>query len=73
MKIGLCLSYKGTNYGMILQAYATQQVLHNLDMKQRLLITVEMGIEECVLRHGLIFFFINKKIKKYVEKKSQNL
>lgn len=29
-KIGLCLAYKGTNYGMLLQAYATQQMLIGL-------------------------------------------
>ncbi len=52
MKIGLCLSYKGTNYGMIYKRMQHSKCCINLDMKQRLLITVEMGIEECVLRHG---------------------
>lgn len=26
-KVGLCLAFKGTNYGMLLQAYATQQIV----------------------------------------------
>lgn len=29
-KIGLCLAYKGVNYGMLLQAYATQQIFLDL-------------------------------------------
>lgn len=29
-KIGLCLAYQGTNYGMLLQAYATQQVIQSM-------------------------------------------
>lgn len=30
MKAGLCLAYKGVNYGMLLQAYATQRVIEGL-------------------------------------------
>ncbi len=30
MKIGLCLAYKGVNYGMLLQAFATQQAVEKL-------------------------------------------
>lgn len=28
-KVGLCLAFKGTNYGMLLQAYATQQIVES--------------------------------------------
>ena len=30
MRIGLVLAYKGVNYGMLLQAFATQEVSHML-------------------------------------------
>lgn len=31
MRIGLVLAYKGVNYGMLLQAFATQEVIHSED------------------------------------------
>lgn len=36
-KVGLCLAYKGTNYGMLLQAYATQQVVEKFGFKTEIL------------------------------------
>lgn len=35
--VGLCLAYKGTNYGMLLQAYATQQVVEKFGFKTEIL------------------------------------
>ena len=28
-KVGLCMAYKGTNYGQLLQAYATQKIIED--------------------------------------------
>lgn len=36
-KVGLCLAYKGTNYGMLLQAYATQQIVEKFGYKTEVL------------------------------------
>ena len=69
MKIGLCLSYKGTNYGMILQAYATQQVLHKLGYETEIIDYSRNGNRGVRFTPWLIFFFINKKIKEIRGKK----
>lgn len=70
MKIGLCLSYKGTNYGMILQAYATQQVLHKLGYDTEIIDYTRSGNRGVRFTPWLIFFFINKKFKGIKEKKT---
>ena len=36
-KVGLCMAYKGTNYGMLLQAYATQQKVEEFGFKTEIL------------------------------------
>lgn len=37
LKIGLCLAYTGTNYGQLLQAYATQQIITSFDLQTEII------------------------------------
>lgn len=36
-KIGLCVAFKGTNYGMLLQAFATQQIVEKMGFRTEIL------------------------------------
>lgn len=36
-KVGLCLAHTGTNYGQLLQAYATQQVIERMGFETEII------------------------------------
>ena len=46
MKVGLVLAYKGVNYGMLLQAYATQQVIRGWGYETEILDYTRVGFKK---------------------------
>ena len=43
MKIGLCLAYKGVNYGMLLQAFATQRIVEKMGYETEIIDYTRVG------------------------------
>lgn len=71
MKIGLCLAYKGVNYGMLLQAYATQQAIENMGFKTEIIDYERTDFKHIRLTPWLPVFFVNECIRKRRFKKSR--
>ncbi len=69
MKIGLVLAYKGVNYGMLLQAYATQRVLEALNYETEIIDYTRVGFKHIRLTPWLPVYFATEVIKKYKNKK----
>lgn len=64
-KIGLCLAFKGTNYGMHLQSYATQYVVDRLGYETEI-IDYHSGINKGVrLSIGALYVAIQKVSSKF--------
>lgn len=63
-KIGLCLAYSGQNYGMLLQAYATQQLLEDKGYKTEIINYIADKNRKIRFDPGLIVFGWNQFIKK---------
>lgn len=66
MKIGLCLAFKGAydNYGMLLQAYATQQILEMDNYETEIIDYKRTDWKHVRLTLALIPFIISEKRKK---------
>ena len=74
-KIGLVLAYKGTNYGMLLQAYATQQVIEKYGFKTEILEhkkTIMDRIPKTILgTYNLINVIINFAKNRFFTKRNE--
>ena len=70
MKIGLCLAYRGTNYGMLLQAYATQQVLHMLGYETEIIEYTRENNRGIRFSPWLLIFLVTTKIHRLKKKKA---
>ncbi len=67
-KIGLCLAYNGQNYGMLLQAYATQQILEKKGYSTEIIEYVAGKKRGVRITPGL-FVFAAKTAKSKLKKK----
>jgi len=71
MKIGLCLAHKGVNYGMLLQAYATQRAVESMGYETEIIDYTRTDYKHIRLTPFLPFFFIheiNRKRKRKQER-----
>lgn len=64
-KIGLCLAYTGQNYGMLLQAYATQQLLEEQGYDTEIINYIAGKKRKVRWDPGLIVFGWNQLTKKF--------
>lgn len=60
MKIGLVLAYKGVNYGMLLQAYATQRIVEKLGFETEILDYSRTSFKHVRLTPWLLFYFFDE-------------
>lgn len=67
-KIGLCLAYKGQNYGMLLQALATQRILEKLGYDTEIIDYVRTNGKHIRFTPGLAVFMA-KQWKRKLRKK----
>lgn len=70
MKIGLCLAYKGVNYGMLLQAYATQKVIEKLGYETEIIDYTRIGYKHIRLTPWLPVYMVAEIIKRKKNKKN---
>ena len=68
MKVGLCLAYKGVNYGMLLQAYATQRVIERLGYETEIIEYTRTDYKHIRFTPYLPFLYIHE-LKKRIKKK----
>ena len=69
-KIGLVLSYKETNYGAQLQAYATQVMVESLGLKTEIIdYSPQKGDRHIVLCRGLLTYLYQQLLFKRKAKK----
>ena len=71
MKIGLCLAYKGANYGMLLQAYATQRKLEQMGYETEILDYTRVGYKHIRFTPWLPVYFADELIKKSKKRRNQ--
>lgn len=71
MKIGLCLAYKGVNYGMLLQAYATQRVIESMGYETEIIDYTREGYKHVRFTPYLPFLFVNEIKRKLKYKKRE--
>ena len=64
-KIGLCLAYSGQNYGMLLQAYATQQLLEEMGYDTEIINYIAGKKRKVRWDPGLIVFGWKQLTKKF--------
>lgn len=69
MKIGLCLAYKGVNYGMLLQAFATQRMIEKMGYETEIIDYQRMGYKHIRLTPWLLVYFATELIKQRKRKK----
>lgn len=68
-KIGLVLAFKGTNYGMHLQGYATQQILDSWGFKTEIIDYVHKGLFNGIsFQRGLFSFILKTMIGRFCGK-----
>lgn len=70
--VGLCIAFKGTNYGMLLQGYATQNELDRLGFDSEIIdyhSGSEKGIALSVGAMHVVFNKIRSAIKRRIQKK----
>ena len=73
LKVGLCLTFRGTNYGMLLQAYSTQQIIEKLGYETEIIDYRSKGLNRGVkLSFGAIKVAINNQFQRYMKKKEKN-
>ena len=72
-KVGLCMAYKGTNYGQLLQAYATQKIIEDFGFRTEI-IEFKSGAKKELLPYYATFHVAMKKIfhKFRLNKRKQN-
>ncbi|MSA01741.1 polysaccharide pyruvyl transferase family protein [Lactonifactor sp. BIOML-A3] len=71
MKIGLCLAHKGVNYGMLLQAYATQKKIESLGYETEIIDYNRIGYKHIRFTPWLPVYFFVEIMKKYRNKKTK--
>ena len=69
-KIGLILAYRGVNYGMLLQAFATKQFIEQHGYATEILEYTRTNYKHIRFTPWLLFFAINE-LKKRLNKKKQ--
>ena len=73
MNVGLCLAYKGVNYGMLLQAYATQQVIEKLGHNTEIIDYTRTDYKHIRFTPYLPFLFAHEVSKKLKKKKNMEV
>lgn len=73
MKLGLVLAYKGVNYGMLLQAYATQRVLESLNYETEIIDYTRVGYKHIRFTPWLPVYFGTEIVKKHKNKKNRSV
>ena len=71
MKVGLSIVYEGNNYGMLLQAYATQYLIDNMGYETEIIGYRRKGLKGIRLSPGLLIdclVLLNKRVKKKLAK-----
>lgn len=66
--VGLCLAFKGRNYGMLLQAYATQTIIENLGYKTEI-IDYERTNNKHIRFTPYLAVFLGKQLQNKVKRK----
>ncbi len=69
MKIGLCLAYKGVNYGMLLQAFATQRIIEKMGYETEIIDYKRVGYKHIRMTPWLPVYFATEVIKQKRKKK----
>ena len=69
MKIGLCLAYKGVNYGMLLQAFATQRIVEKMGYETEIIDYKRVGYKHIRMTPWLPVYFVTELIKQQKKKK----
>lgn len=72
MKVGLVLAYKGVNYGMLLQALATQEAVKRLGYETEILDYTRMDFKH-VRVTPFMFFYLIYELKRKRKLKKRNL
>lgn len=70
-KVGLCIAYTGTNYGQLLQAFATQRAVESLGFKTEI-IRYQSGTKKEFLPYYATFYVGCKKIFRKLKKNQNN-
>ena len=63
MKIGLCLAYKGVNYGMLLQAFATQRMIEKMGYETEIIDYKRVGYKHIRMTPWLPVYFVTELVK----------
>ena len=64
-KVGLVLAFKGTNYGALLQAYATQYIIERLGYETEIIDYMGKGIQyKMILKRGALWSILNMIVDK---------
>ncbi len=71
MKVGLCLAYKGVNYGMLLQAYATQRVIEGLGYETEIIDYKRNGYKHIRMTPWLPVYVASEFIKRQKKNKEK--
>lgn len=66
-KVGLCLAFKGTNYGMHLQGYATQYVVDRLGYKTEIIDYYSGANKGIKLSGGALYVAVQKIAKQIIK------
>ena len=69
MKIGLCLAYKGVNYGMLLQAFATQRMIEKMGYETEIIDYKRVGYKHIRMTPWLPVYFVTELVKQTKKKK----
>lgn len=69
MKIGLCLAYKGVNYGMLLQAFATQCMIEKMGYETEIIDYKRVGYKHIRMTPWLPVYFVTELVKQTKKKK----
>lgn len=69
MKIGLCLAYKGVNYGMLLQAFAMQRIVEKMGYETEIIDYKRVGYKHIRMTPWLPVYFVTELIKQQKKKK----
>ena len=64
MNVGLSLSFKGQNYGQLLQAYATQIIIEKMGHHTEVIDYQRKGFDGIRLTPWLLFYFIERIMRK---------
>lgn len=70
-KIGLVLAYKGVNYGMLLQAFATQRMIEKMGYDTEIIDYTRIGFKHIRFTPYLPIYFVSEVLKNKQKKKNQ--